>query len=532
MAAGRFKRAGGAADAQFMSRDDTRIAAASSGRVRIAAFGLVGAAGLAGLIALGGPNTLDATALPPSGPDRTARTALPSGVAKASGATAKRASSPAAPGVEAPAGVALPALPTGPPAPRASGARPNVVVVTLDTTRADRLGSYGADVETPALDAIAARGARFTHAISSAPVTLPSHASLFTGLDPHRHGARENGTYVLADAQLTLAEILRSQGWRTGAFIGGFPLSERFGLGQGFDHYDDALAEDNAAPPRADSWQGIPRPYLDRPAGPVVRRAIRWMHANAETSFFAWIHLFDAHKVYAPPEPFRTRYRDRLYEGEIAYMDFALGELFRALSDWGLEDETIVVIGADHGESLGEHGIHGHGRQLYAPSLHVPLIAAFPGRIEEGTVVEDVVRNVDVMPTLLELLELAVPPGLDGASLVAAIEGADDRDATDAYAETLVDALRFDGAERYALQRGTWKLLREVAPDGAIRERLFDLSADPAELTDRALRAPEAMADLVDALDERIARAERDAGPAALDPATEAALRALGYLVE
>ncbi len=421
--------------------------------------------------------------------------------------------------------VAAPAAPTAP-------VLPNLVIVTLDTTRADRLGSYGGPVETPALDAIATRGTRFAHAWASAPITLPSHASLFTGLDPVRHGVRENGTYVLAEGQHTLAEILREQGWKTAAFVGGFPLSRRFGLAQGFDHYDDALHEDNPGPPRKDLWQGVARPYLDRPAGPVVRRTLGWLEENAHEPFFVWVHLFDAHHVYEPPEPFATRYRGRLYDGEIAYMDSVLADLFGWLADRGLEDDTLVVIAADHGESLGEHGLEGHGRALYEPSLHVPLLVAFPGRVAAGRVVTESVDNVDVLPTVLDLLAIEIPEDLDGRNLATALRG-EPIEASEGYAETLLPRLRFGGPERYSFRRGNWKLLREIAPDGSRSERLFDLVGDPGERHDRAAALPAVRDALAAALDRRMSASAtlgQASGPAELDPETESALRALGCL--
>jgi arylsulfatase A-like enzyme len=211
-------------------------------------------------------------------------------------------------------------------------------------------------------------------------------------------------------------------------------------------------------------------------------------------------------------------------------MDHTLGELFDSLERWGLEDDTLVVLGADHGESLGEHGVKGHGRELYEPSLHVPLIAAFPGRVDRARVVPETVRNVDLLPTLLELLDLEVPPNLDGRSLTAALRGGSFQAAGDGYAETLMPKMRFDGPERYALYRGPWKLLREVAPDGATSERLFHLGDDPRELRDRADQDRDVRAKLAEALDTRISRGAADQGPAALDADSEAALRALGYI--
>ncbi|MFK7896543.1 MAG: sulfatase [Myxococcota bacterium] len=431
---------------------------------------------------------------------------------------------------KAPVPPPLQAYPAVLPAPRPMGIAPNLIVITLDTTRADRLGSYGGRIATPTLDTLAESGTRFAHALASAPITAVSHASMFTGLDPNRHGVRENGTHILAPSQITLAELLSASGWQTGAFVAGFPLSARFGLDQGFDHYDDAIEEDNTARPSKKLWQGIERPHADRMAQPVVRRAVRWIHAQADQSFFAWVHLFDAHHPYQPPEPFASDYADRPYDGEIAYMDSALAELFAALETWDLRKDTLVVVTADHGESLGEHDQSGHGRHLYEPSLHVPLIVSFPGRIEAGRVIDETVRGVDLAPTLLDLLGQAGPTGLDGRSLADALVNKTKVPQNEAYAETLMPSLRFGGPERYALTRAPWKLLREVDAEGIERDRIFHLRKDPQELNDRAESETEILLDLGGALDGRIDRGGQSSAPAALDPQTEATLRALGYI--
>ena len=295
----------------------------------------------------------------------------------------------------------------------------------MDTTRVDHIGAFAYDeIETPNLDALAAEGVLFELAVSPVPITLASHSTMFTGLSPNHHGVRENGTFKLGKDKQTLAEVLKEEGYATGAFVGTFTLDSRFGLAQGFDVYDDDLAAGNKGRRRSwSTWQGHMRPYGDRPANTVVEPAIAWLEEQNEGPFFLWVHLFDPHQPYEPPQPFLDRYPGRPYDGEIAFADSEIGRLFARLRSLGLAERTLVVFAADHGESLGEHGYTGHGMRLYEPAVRVPLIASFPGRLRQGRRVKELVRLVDLMPTVLSLLQIDVDRPFDGVDLTDRIEG-------------------------------------------------------------------------------------------------------------
>ena len=239
----------------------------------------------------------------------------------------------------------------------------NLLLVTLDTTRADRLGCYGYDrIDTQSIDAIAKSGVKFSRAFAHTPTTLPSHANIFLGMTPLLHGVSENATFVIQDEFYTLAEHLQVYGYSTGAFVGAYPLDSRFGLHQGFDTYDDDYGNQD--------FQS--KVYVERRAGPVIERSLRWLRAQ-KGPWFLWVHCFDPHVPYNPPEPFRTNYSEKLYDGEIAYLDSKLGDLFNYLSERGLDEKTVVVITGDHGESLGQHGEATHGYFAYNSTLWVPL---------------------------------------------------------------------------------------------------------------------------------------------------------------
>ena len=231
----------------------------------------------------------------------------------------------------------------------------NLLLVTIDTLRADRLSSYdGRFVQTPVLDGLARRGVRFSRAFAHTPTTLPSHTSILTGTLPLYHGVHDNGTFVLHDDQLTLAELLKERGYATAAFVGAYPLDSRFGLAQGFDRYDDdyrSLGAERLA-------------SVERKAEDVVEGALTWLRAQPGP-WFLWVHCYDPHDPYEPPEPFRTRFAGRLYDGEVAYVDAALEPLFRHVRETGLLKSTLVVVTGDHGESLGDHGEKTHGYLAY-----------------------------------------------------------------------------------------------------------------------------------------------------------------------
>src|SRR5262249_20884537 len=310
--------------------------------------------------------------------------------------------------------------------------------MTLDTVRADRLGAYGyPGAEPPALDRLAREGLRFDQAVSAAPLTLPSHATLFSGLTPPHHGLRNNGAGRFPDDRATLATLLSARGYATGAFVGSFVLDHRFGLARGFDVYDDEIDRDPNAP---GSWEA------ERSGSQVADRALAWLEKAAGTDgrpFFAWVHFYDAHAPYAPPEPYAGRHRDALYDGEVAFVDAQVARLLEYLDRRGLAGSTVVVAAADHGEALGEHGELTHGLLLYEPTLRVPLLVRAPG-LPAGRAIRPPVGLADVAPTLAGLLGASLSsapagkpaPALDGRDLSAALAAGTEPPEGDLYAET------------------------------------------------------------------------------------------------
>ncbi|GMV22497.1 MAG: hypothetical protein AMXMBFR57_24460 [Acidimicrobiia bacterium] len=347
----------------------------------------------------------------------------------------------------------------------------NVLLITIDTLRADALGAYGGRASTPTLDALAGQGARFSFAHAHAVVTLPSHTSLLTGTYPYQHGVRDNTGYRVPTGTTTLATRLKAMGFATGAFVGAFPLDQRFGLNQGFDTYDDRLPE--AGPT-------IEFALPERPADQVVSAATTWLDAQSGR-WFGWVHVFDPHAPYRAPEPFLSQYADNAYAGEVAWVDGALAPLLQRLQSQ--PRPTLVIVTADHGESLGEHGELTHGIFAYDATLRVPLLIADvqPGTSQtpRGRVVDSPARHIDVVPTVLDAVGAAVDPALPGTSLRQAIDGRGDQ-ARPSYFESMTTHLA----------RG-WAPLRGVLVDRAkyidlpIPER-YDLAGDPAELRNLA----------------------------------------------
>src|SRR5712692_398562 len=287
----------------------------------------------------------------------------------------------------------------------------NLLLISSDTLRADHLGSYGyAPARTPQLDALAARGLRFGQATTVVPLTLPAHASLMTGTFPGYNGVRDNGGFYLPDGQVTLAETLRGHGYRTGGFVGSFVLDSRWGIGQGFDRYFDDFD--------LTKYEGVGMDVVQRRGDEVVDEALKWLGQEREQPFFAWVHLYDPHTPYEAPAPFRAGYPATLtgaYDAEIAWTDSLVWRLLESLASDGRLQRTLVVAVGDHGESLGEHGEQTHGFFIYDATVRIPLIVAGPGvPVRE---VSDQVRIVDVMPTALALLGVAVPREVQGRSL-------------------------------------------------------------------------------------------------------------------
>jgi arylsulfatase A-like enzyme/Flp pilus assembly protein TadD len=296
-------------------------------------------------------------------------------------------------------------------APVAAGEELNLLIITIDTLRADRLSCYDpGHARTPGIDGLAAKGTLFERAFAHDPETLPSHTNIFLGLTALAHGVSENSQSVVAPEFTTLAEYLRLDGYATGAFVSAFPLDSRFGLDQGFDVYDDRFP----ARPRA----GLT--VTERPAEKTVAAALKWLSAR-QGKWFCWVHLWDPHEPYAPPEPFAGRYRDDLYSGEVAYVDDQLGPLLAAVMKPAAANKALIVLTADHGEALGEHGEEFHGYFAYNSTLHVPLIMAGPG-IRAGRA-KDAVCHIDIFPTICDLLGLKKPVDLRGKSLLPLLKG-------------------------------------------------------------------------------------------------------------
>jgi arylsulfatase A-like enzyme/Tfp pilus assembly protein PilF len=393
----------------------------------------------------------------------------------------------------------------------------NVIVLTLDTTRWDRLGAYGdRHAATPNLDRLASEGVLFEETIAPVPLTLPAHSTLFTGLLPPRHGVRDNGGYVLDQKHTTLAELLKNDGWQTGAFVGAFVLDAKWGLNKGFDTYHDKF---DVSKYRTVSLGGV-----SRIAGDVMQNAMPWLEQHANQRFFAWLHFYDAHTPYEAPEPFRTRFKDRPYAGEIAYVDFQIGRLLQWLDTKGLADRTIVVAIGDHGESLNEHGEATHGLFVYDATMRVPFIVRAPYDTMRGRRVPGTVRTEDVMPTVLDLVGKRVPGNVQGRSLVPLMTGQASTLDLDAYSESLYARHHFGWSELRALRSGRFKFIAATRPE------LYDLDRDPAEQHNLYAERRQLADRMAAELTRLGAEESATSGPSAVDPETRERLAALGYI--
>ena len=287
----------------------------------------------------------------------------------------------------------------------------NILLITIDTLRADRLSCYGSQLpKTPHIDALAEKGVFFSRAFANTSTTLPSHANILLGVTPNYHGVHDNLTFIVKEELLTLAEHLKSYGYATGAFVGAYPLDTRFGLSQGFDTYDDNYSRIHT----------VNLFTLERNAEDVIKGALEWLEGRS-SPWFLWVHCWDPHTPYEPPEPFKTQYQEHLYEGEVAYVDLALGKLFNHLKENGLFDSTLILFTGDHGESLGEHGEKTHGFFAYNSSTWVPLIISHPATVPGR--VEHYVSHIDIFPTVCDVLGIEKPSFLQGISLLPALKG-------------------------------------------------------------------------------------------------------------
>ena len=399
------------------------------------------------------------------------------------------------------------------------GARPrDVVVITLDTFRADRLGCYGSGGNlTPRLDAFARGATVFADASCAVPLTLPSHAVIFTGRYPSSTGVRNNGAFVVPESETTLAEALTAHGWRTGAVIAAFPLKRRFGLAQGFEIFDEDL------PPVAlEAGRTFAVHFAERDARAVTDRALAVWSRLAGGPRFLWAHYFDAHAPYTAPERFASAHPGAPYDAEVAYVDDQVGRLLDVITRDA--PEALIVIVGDHGESLGEHGEKTHGVFLYQSTVHVPLLIRARGHWPKPGVVRAPVSLADILPTVLGLVGVPAPAGLDGADLLPLSSG-ERPPHREVYAESYLPFLQFRFSPLTMLRDGAMKYIEAPAPE------LYDLSADPAERRNawsRSGPAPE----LAERLADQRARGDAQASgraEGALDAEAEARLRSLGY---
>lgn len=409
------------------------------------------------------------------------------------------------------------------------GGTENVLVVTLDTTRADRFGAYGyTQGHTPHFDRFGEeRAVRFDYALSAVPITLPSHSTIFTGTYPVFHGVRDNDDYRLDEAVTTLAEILGAAGFRTAAFVAAAPLVAANNLDQGFEVYDDEFDADWTEAEllaRGDLDFG----FAERRSDQVNLAFERWLGEHHGERFFAWVHYFDPHQPHELHPPYDSLLAGSPYDAEIAYMDESFGELLALLDGFELLDDTLVLVVGDHGEGLFQHDEPTHASFLYDATQHVPLWIASPAHADRaGGSVADMVRTLDVSPTILDLLGL--PPGaeMQGRSLRPLLEGGE-LAPEPALMETWYNWFRFGWAPTRALVTGGWKVIEGPRP------RLFHLAEDEQELRDLAAREPDRVAALLEQLrrlERRFesGRPERSVAVAA-DPETQRQLQALGYL--
>jgi arylsulfatase A-like enzyme/Flp pilus assembly protein TadD len=394
----------------------------------------------------------------------------------------------------------------------------NVVIITIDTLRADHLGCYGyKQIRTPNIDALASESARFERAYTPVPVTLPAHTVIFTGTYPVFSGMHDFSGNKLNPKQPTLASVLKRQGYTTGAVIGSAVLDARFGLNQGFDFYYDhfdfsRLEESNLE-------------EMERPGNVVADVALDWLGKNRQNRFFLWMHLYDPHYPYRPPLPYSEQYKDRLYDGEIAFADAQVGRLISFLKANNIYRNTMIVLSGDHGESLGEHGEKTHGFFIYNATLHVPVIIHLPGSTSTRTVSE-LVSLADLMPTVLQVLKVELPAEVQGHTLLPLMVPRKAEESRDLYAETFLPRLHFNWSELRAVETDRYQFIDAPKPE------LYDLSKDPGETqnlyADKKAVAEELRHRLT-ALVGQYSASQELAEKTGLDPALMERLKSLGY---
>jgi choline-sulfatase len=402
--------------------------------------------------------------------------------------------------------------------------KPNIVLFTLDTTRADHLPCYGySGVKTPHLDALASKGVVFEQCSASSPLTLPSHSSIMTGMYPTYHGVRVNGNTALSDEQTTIAEVLSGKGYHCGAFIAAFVLDGRWGLKQGFQHYDDEFD--------LRKYKHLDLGAVQRPGNQVMDAALAWLEEQKGNPFFAWIHLYDPHAPYEPPEPYYSEYSHRgldgLYSGEIAFMDEQIGRCVSWLEKNDLIKNTVIVLIGDHGEGLGSHGEGTHGYFIYDYAVHVPLLIITPFPEFQGKHAISQVRAVDVFPTLLELAKIDSPSKAQGRSLLPEMFRPEKNEEDYAYGESMAPNIQFGWSSLHSLRTTHYKYIDAPKPE------LYDLTHDADEEINLVQQYPKIARQMKDKLERLMAETSKDAPlpqAANLDKETVRRLAALGYI--
>lgn len=391
----------------------------------------------------------------------------------------------------------------------------NVLLVTLDTTRADRLGCYDyKKAKTQNLDFIARNGVQFMNAYCQVPLTTPSHCSILTGTYPLYHLVRNNGNYSLPPDLTTLAEILKSKGFQTAAFVSSFTVDSRLGLDQGFDVYDDNFVE----------GQAFKSLNSERKAEKVFASFSRWLDENQSGQFFSWVHFFDPHLPYDPPSPFREEFPDDPYDGEIAYMDHYAGKIVEKLREKNLLGSTLIIFAGDHGEAFGEKEEVGHGIFLYEGTMRVPLLIYAENHLPQGLTLVPRVRLIDILPSILDLLDIPAPKDIQGQSLLPYINGKKKGDLT-SYMETYFPKENHGWSELTGLVDGDWKYIQ------APREELYNLKIDPEEIHNVASQELEVLQEKKKKLGETIAlsSSEIEAKKREMTAEELERLRSLGY---
>ncbi|HSR68217.1 MAG TPA: sulfatase-like hydrolase/transferase [Acidobacteriota bacterium] len=404
-----------------------------------------------------------------------------------------------------------------------TASKPSVVLVTIDTLRADRVG--GEKSLTPHIDALAGEGVTFQRAMVQVPITLPSHASILTGSHPLYHGLRDFGGIRLKEERETLAEILKSQGYSTAAFVSSFALDSTWGLDQGFDHYHDDFD--------LSGYRGVGFNAVERRGDRTVDAVLRWLEQEGNAAspgpLFLWVHLFDPHDPYEPPPPWKEQYAQRPYDGEVAFTDHQVGRLLEGLKEKGLYDGSLIVLMADHGEGLGEHGEETHGFFIYNSTLHVPLVMKFPAGEYAGKRIEEVVQSIDVAPSILQVLRIAGGRRMQGRGLLGLVRNGRYPGRASSYGESLYARFHFGWSSLTSYQDERYKLIR------APRMEFYDLRQDPGE-EDNLYEAKTALAEQYDnLLEQTISKfknreGEQDQKHAEMDEETRQRLQSLGYV--